>query len=308
MSDSTPEAPVPSAPAFSRPKSKAGLVAADIVGDRFGVIGGAADTRNADYTYAAGDVIAYVAAVGVTDPVGFETLTAATWHCVGWIDTSGGVFNLSQTTKDIGAAGSRSAIRTVITGGTKTLQFTALEPLNPFARALYDDVPVSTLKPGSRVDAGAGTTSASNVVTDTSVLVTDIGASVSGTGIPAGATIVSVVSGTSFVMSGVATATSTSIALTVNSNVSSYVLPEVPNDNRYAVLLDTVDGSKAMRLFSPNGKITARGNDQVQQADAEMLQMTFTFYPSMIDGIRGELKRYIQYPPGEVPADFSLTS
>jgi glycine/D-amino acid oxidase-like deaminating enzyme len=304
MSESTPDTP----PAFARPKSKQGLVTADVVGKPYGLIGGAADTRNADYTYAAGDVIAYIAQVGTTDPAGFETLTAATWHCLGWLDTNGGIFNLSQTTKDIGAAGSRSAIRTVITGGTKTLQFTALEPLNPYTRALYDDVPVATLKPNSRVDAGSGTTSASNVVTDTNAVSNDVGSSVTGTGIPVGAVITSVTSGTSFVMSTNATATSTNIAVTVNSNVSAYVLPEVPNDNRYAVLLDTVDGAKAMRLFSPNGKITARGNDQVQQADAEMLQMTFTFYPATIDGIRGELKRYIQYPPGEVPADFSLTS
>ena len=63
-----------------------------------------------------------------------------------------------------------------------------------------------------------------------------------------------------------------------------------------------------MRLFAANGKVTARGNDQIQQGDIEMLQMTFSFYPTMIDGIRGEVKRYVQYPAGEVPGDFSLTS
>jgi len=297
--------------AAGKTKSKAGLATAEFV-DRSGLgyraIGGAADTRNADYTYAAGDVIAYVAQVGVTDPVGFETLLPAVWHCIGWLDTAGGIFSFARTTKDIGAAGSLAAIRTVTTGGTKTLQFTALEALNPYTRALYDDVPVASLAPVSRVDAGSGTTSLSATVTDTNALVTDIGASVSGTGIPAGAYIVSVTSGTSFVMSAPATATSATVAVTVASNVSKYVMPEVPLDNRYAVLLDTVDGSKAMRFFAPNGKITARGNDQVQQADAEMLQMTFQFYPAMIDGIRGEVKRYVQYPPGEIPADFSLTA
>jgi hypothetical protein len=317
MTDPVVPNPRPSTPEPSAGPKKSKLVAAsaaDIVGSDFGhpgyrAIGGAADTRNADYTYAAGDVIGYIAQVGATDPIGFETLTAATWHCIGWLDSSGGIFTLARTTKDVGAAGSLSAIRTVITGGTKTLQVTCLEALNPYARALYDDVPTSALAPATRTDAASGTTSGSAVVTDTHALVTDVGSTVVGTGIPTipAPTIISVVPGTSFTMSANATATG-SVAVTVNSNITSYVLPEVPADNRYCVLLDTIDGSKAMRLFAPNAKVTGRGTDQVQQADIEMLQLTFTFYPTTIDGVRGELKRYVQYPTGEIPADFSMTA
>lgn len=289
------------------------LVKAQVLGagsQRFGAVEGSVqDVRNADNTYAAGDVIMYIAALGTSAPAGFETLTTP-WKCLGWVDTSGGVFNLSHTTKDIGAAGSLSAIRTIVTGGSKTLQFTALEPLNPYTRALYDDVPVATLSPSSRTDT-ATVTSGSTVVSDTTAASTDVGANVTGTGIPAGAYITSVTPGTSFVLSAPATATSATDSITVQSNISKYVLPEVPADNRYCVLLDTIDGSKAQRLFSPNGKVTSRGNDQIQQADAEMLQMTFTFYPTTItipggSPTRGELVRYVQYNPGETPASFSM--
>lgn len=275
---------------------------------RYGLVEGSAqDIRNADNTYAAGDVIMYIAALGTSAPAGFETLSTP-WKCLGWQDTSGGVFNLSHTTKDIGAAGSLSAIRTIVTGGSKTLQFTALEALNPYVRALFDDVPVSLLAPATRNDT-ATVTSGSTVVSDTTVTSTDVGSTVTGTGIPANSSIVSVTPSTSFILSAPATAAGTGV--TVGSNISKYVLPEVPADNRYCVILDTVDGNKSMRLFSPNGKITNRGNDQIQQTDAEMLQMTFTFYPTTItipggSATRGELVRYVQYNPGEVPASFSM--
>jgi len=199
-----------------------------------------ADIRNADFTYAAGDVVMYIASRGTPPPAGFETLTSDVWKCLGWIDTTGGIFALTYTTKDIGAAGSLSAIRTILTGGTKTLQFQALEAMNPYVRALFDDIQVTELAPAS-----AG-------------------------------------------------------------NTASYVLPEVPLDNRYCVLMDTVDGVKGMRLFAPNGKVTARGNDQVQQADNQNLQMTFTFYPDTIDDERGTMKRYLQWDPDNLPTDFTM--
>ncbi|MCL2728805.1 MAG: phage tail protein [Actinomycetia bacterium] len=203
-----------------------------------------ADIRNANFTYAAGDVLMYVAATGTEPPEGFEDLDGAVWKCLGWIDTTGGIFALTYTTKDIGACGSLSAIRTIVTGGTKTLQFQCLEPMNPYVRALFDDVPVEQIEP----DSGGGG----------------------------------------------------------SSNVTGYVLPEVPLDNRYCFLMDSIDGVKQMRLFAPNGKITARANDQVQQADNENLQMTSTFYPDTIDGIRGTMKRIIGWDENDMPTDFSM--
>lgn len=291
----TPESPAPE----QAPAAKARLVEPEGIMDKL-IVGaeGPADTRNAQNVYAAGDVVAYVAVLGTAPPVGFAQLSSSVWGCLGWLDTAGGIFNLNHTTKDVGAAGTLSAIRTIFTGGAKTLQITCLEALNPLVRALFDDVPLSTLAPTSRVDAGCGTTSGSATVTDASAAVGDVGSSVSGTGIPANATIISVSAGVSFTMSANATATG-SASVTVTSANSVYVIPEIPQDNRYCLVLDTIDGANQVRMFAPMAKVTARGNDQIQQGDSENLQMTFTFYPASItyggNTSRGSLLRYINY-------------
>ena len=79
------------------------------------------------------------------------------------------------------------------------------------------------------------------------------------------------------------------------TTIATYVMPEVPNDNRYCLLFDTVDADKAMRSFCVNAKVTTRGNDQQQQADAEMLQLTFTLYPGLIGSQLASIQRYINY-------------
>ena len=183
-----------------------------------------AEIKNAGLTYAAGDVVAYIGIQSELPPTGFEdlsTVTGANYRCLGWLDTSGYIFKLDETTKDIGAAGTLSSIRTILTGGTKSIQATCLEAMNPYVRALYDEVPAfpvsaSLLKPAS------------------------------------------------------------------STNIASYVLPDPPTDNRYTVIMDSVDGTKMMRMYFPNCKITARGDDQTQQADIESLQLTFTNYPGII--------------------------
>jgi HK97 family phage major capsid protein len=71
---------------------------------------------------------------------------------------------------------------------------------------------------GNRADT-AGVTSGSSVVTDTSILATDLGRKVTGTGIPAGTVVTSVVPGTSFTMSQVATASSATDAITIGALV-----------------------------------------------------------------------------------------
>jgi len=63
-----------------------------------------------------------------------------------------------------------------------------------------------------RVDAGCRTTSGSSTVTDTHITSGDVGQDVTGTGIPAGATIKAVTPSTSFTLSAPATATATGTA------------------------------------------------------------------------------------------------
>jgi hypothetical protein len=188
--------------------------------------------------YAAGDVIVWLAAMNTAGPsTGFEDITTLTgYYCAGWVDTSGYIFKLDETTKDVTGAGSLTPIRTILTGGTKSVQQTFLEGQNPYARALYDDVPIfpvtsSPLKP-------VGSTA---------------------------------------------------------PFIASYIIPDPPADNRYAMIWDSVDGDKAMRLYAPNCKVTARGNDQVQQADIESFDITVTMYPGNVAGSVFVAQRFIQY-------------
>lgn len=202
----------------------------------------AVPTKDNELLFAAGDVIVWVGPPNTGCPTAFEDVTSIGGYlCCGWVDTSGYIFKLDETLKDIPAAGILTPIRSILTGGTKSVQATHLEGLNPVNRALFDDVPVfpaasSPLKP-------IGTTA---------------------------------------------------------PYVASYVIPDPPDDNRYSVIWDAIDGAKAMRLYSPFAKITARGNDQVQQADVESFDFTWTWYPGTIDDgtddpVVGVGKRFINY-------------
>jgi hypothetical protein len=201
--------------------------------------------KNNQLLYAAGDVIVWVGTPNVGAPTGFEdptTITAGSYRCLGWVDTSGYIFKLDETVKDIPAAGQLTPIRTILTGGVKTVQQTFMEGTNPQVISLYDDVPVLPV-----------TTSPYKPPT------------------PATAPY-----------------------------VASVVIPDPPYDNRYSFIWDSIDSAKAMRLYAPYGKVTARGNYQVQQADVTMVDMTITCYQGTInDGtdpaVQGVLKRIINY-------------
>jgi hypothetical protein len=183
--------------------------------------------------YAAGDVIVWVGLPNsATPPIGFEDVStlgtgANAYRCLGWCDVAGYIFKLDETIKDIPAAGVLTPVRSILTGGIKTAQITFLEALNPYVRALYDDVPVfpvasSPLNPPTTPPTGLG------------------------------------------------------------PNAAVYVIPDPPADNRYSLILDSIDGTKRQRLYAPFTKVTTRGNDQAQQGDIVMTDMTFTFYPGLI--------------------------
>lgn len=191
--------------------------------------------------YAAGDVIVWAGLPNTGAPDAFEDVTAitgGTYVCLGWVDTSGYIFKLDETIKDVPAAGVLTPIRSILTGGSKSVQATLLEAMNPFVRSLYDDVPIFP--------------------------------------------------------------TADSPLMPASGTVASYVIPDPPDDNRYSLIFDSIDGAKSMRLYAPFAKVTARGNDQVQQADVESMDITWTFYPGIIDDGTDVLtgvvaKRYIDY-------------
>lgn len=90
-------------------------------------------------------------------------------------------------------------------------------------------------------------------------------------------------------------------SLEPTTGVTSYDLPDKPNDLRYAYIADTMDGDKRVRLYMPNGKVTERGDEQPQTSDVMSVQMTFKFYK----GTSGAaVKRFIDYGDLDVSGFF----
>ena len=224
-----------------------GAVTYDVIEQLTGLTPPASGTyKDNTNLYSAGDVVVWVGQPNNADPpLGIEdpsTLGSGIYKCLGWADTSGYIFKLDETIKDIPAAGVLTPVRSILTGGSKTIQFVSLEAVNPYVRALYDDVPVfpvatSPLKPGATPSPPA---------------------------LPA--------------------------------NTVTYVIPDPPADNRYSFIFDSIDGLKQQRLYAPFAKVTARGNDQAQQGDIVMTDMTITCYPGTIGAVQNAvLQRTVNY-------------
>ena len=262
-----------------------------------------ADIRDTALTYAAGDVVGYISPLGVTPPVDADvTLLSPPWYCLGWLDTTGVNYKPTRALKEVTAAGSLSSIRTIVTSEVKSLTCQFLEPMNPWVRALFDDVPIGTVSPG-RVDTGITLTS-TTTVNDANAKASDVGKTITATGgtgsIPAGTTIVSVVAGVSYTISAAATAgTPTSVTIGNGANKASYILPEVRQVLQYAFCFDSFDGDKKVRLFGVRGQVNNPGDEVLQQADNTNLTMEITFYPDNITlgGVtsRGTMARYLDY-------------
>ena len=80
------------------------------------------------------------------------------------------------------------------------------------------------------------------------------------------------------------------------------MLPETPTDNRYTFIFDTIDQDRRLWNFAPNGKVTARGNEQAQQGDNTSLQMTVTCYPDMIGSVRAAIQKTVDYGAADLSA------
>ena len=121
--------------------------------------------------YAAGDVVVWVGLPNLGTPLGFEdpsTIVAATYKCLGRSVVSGYIFKLDETIKDIPAAGVLTPVRSILTSGSKTVQATFAEGMNPNVMALCDDVPIF---PGTTSPLKASTTSTSALPINSAVYV-----------------------------------------------------------------------------------------------------------------------------------------
>lgn len=93
-------------------------------------------------------------------------------------------------------------------------------------------------------------------------------------------------------------------SLEPTADVAVYDLPDKPADLRYAFVFDTVDASKRIRLYMPNGKITERGDEQPQTEDVMGVQMTMKFYRGASNA--AAVKRSIKYGGVDVSGFFPV--
>lgn len=121
----------------------------------------------------------------------------------------------------------------------------------------------ATAATGGRADASCTTTVGSATVTDASIGAGDVGKQVTGTGVPAGLTIVSVNAGVSFVMSDEATASGT-VSLTIGGTGSKSVLTMSIQKNKYSFGMEGVNAfGKARRIYIPTGVVSGTKVDTV---------------------------------------------
>lgn len=110
------------------------------------------DTRNADLTFAASDILVHIAPLGTAAPIDFGDLPSP-WMCMGWMTQDGATTKTDRQIKDLFAAGSLTPIRTITTQQNRTVQAVYEEAHNPVTRSVYDDVPLADLTPTSGVAA-----------------------------------------------------------------------------------------------------------------------------------------------------------
>lgn len=140
---------------------------------------------------------------------------------------------------------------TVSTFPTKTYTFTASNPgtflyeaallpnaQHQVAMGLNGAFVVRPVKP-VRIDAAAGVTLGSTVVTDAAVVATDIGSAVTGTGVALGSTITGVTPGVSFTMSAAATASATGV--TVTAPATAYASAATTYQDEAVLVLSEID-------------------------------------------------------------------
>lgn len=106
------------------------------------------DTRNAALAYGADDFLVFIAPVGTPKPTDFTAITTP-WVNLGWMAKSGGEWTPNEEWKQLEAAGSVNEIASKIVKASREMKFVAEEAMSPIIRALYDNVPLSTLAPNA---------------------------------------------------------------------------------------------------------------------------------------------------------------
>lgn len=159
------------------------------------------------------------------------------------------------------------------------------------------------LQMGSRSVADGVTNETTTVTSSTGAFTAaDVGKSISGTGIPTGAYIVSITSGTSIVISAAATATATGVTITIGLALASASLPANIKPLKFNHGTVTVAGTavnvKAATISGDNGLADGRrflGNQNI----AEPLEADLRTYEGTLDLEFTDLTEWNRYVSGD---------
>lgn len=177
----------------------------------------------------------------------------------------------------------------------------------------YNQAPVVIVGGPARAVTDGATTNTSTTVTSATAFFqpTDVGKSITGSGIPAGATIASVTNTTTVVISAAATATASSVALTIGALVANtnkptiswgYTDPEGDTQERFVVKIfdaATVGGGG----FNPESSTPAQTSGETFSSSALWTATTsmtpaVTYYPYVKVADAGSGGRYSNWAAG----------
>jgi hypothetical protein len=155
----------------------------------------------------------YSAVVGATEPTNLAASWGVAWTDLGYTE-DGSVFTITPSFEDIEVAEEFDPIDVLKTGQDMTVAFNLAQLT---AENLQIAANGGTIATNSARTAVVGITTSSTAITSAGLFdpVLDVGAAISGTGIPGGATLVSVASASAATLSAAATATNASVSATI---------------------------------------------------------------------------------------------
>lgn len=216
------------------------------------------------------------APLGSTAPVDVVSGWAAAWNDHGYLDPGGVSETPKVTPYEVKAWQADSSIRSRIIERGRDIQVKLIQA-GGLNSVLYNGGGSWAQIPTRSVSDGVlnGTTT---VTSATAVFVTgDVGATIAGVGIPAGATIVTRTSGTSVVISAAATISATGVTIAIGAVGTYQYTPPTPGVDDVRMLgIEWTDGTITKREVYPNVIVTAVGASGYKASQEIQYDVTFT--------------------------------
>lgn len=245
---------------------------------------GSPDTAN----ISTGPGLLYYAPLGTTEPTDRTTDWPSGWVPLGYT-AEGHSFSANPTIADVEVAELLQPVRRITTRVDNRIQFALAEMTAAHYKLVLNG---GTITPENDTVTDGATTNADATVTSASAAFTadDVGMAVTGAGIPAGATIITINSANSVELSAAATATAAGVTLTFVGRLGSYFEPpEVAAQIRHMLGWDAEDGEERLVIRQS----LQGGNLQIpRRKGAEFARLTADF---ALEQPGGGLTPYRQY-------------